>query len=208
MINVKICGVTNKEDALIACDAGAGAIGFVFYDKSPRYVSPSLAAEIIKVIPPFVTTVGVFVNQKKGYIKNICEETDVDLIQLHGDESPEFCSGIGKRVIKAFRVKNKGQNIQDELARYRVSAYLLDTYQEGMPGGTGRVFNWDRAVEAKRFGRIILSGGLNSDNVVNAIEKVRPYAVDVSSGVELKPGKKDAKKVREFICRAKKIGTI
>ncbi|MFQ5900464.1 MAG: phosphoribosylanthranilate isomerase [Thermodesulfobacteriota bacterium] len=203
MINVKICGVTNIDDALMVCDAGADVVGFVFYDKSPRYLSPSLAAKIVKQLPPFLTTVGVFVDQKGVYIREVLEETGIDIIQLHGNETPGFCSGFGKRVIKAFRVKDNGQNIISEFSRYRTSAYLLDTYQEDIPGGTGMVFDWDKAIEAKGFGRVILSGGLNPDNIRDAVKMVKPYAVDVSSGVEVRPGKKDENKVRAFICRAK-----
>ena len=203
-IKVKICGITNERDAILVCNAGADAIGFVFYEKSPRYIDPVQAGSIIKELPPFVTTVGVFVNQDFKYLMSVGEVTGINLFQLHGDETPAFCARFGNSVIKAFKVRSK--STIDELSKFKVSAYLLDTFQEGVAGGTGKVFNWDIASEAKKFGRIILAGGLNPENVEEAIRKVEPYAVDVSSGVELKPGKKDEEKVREFILKVKNEG--
>lgn len=202
MVRVKICGITNIEDALSAVDYGADALGFIFFEKSPRCITPEKAKEIISYLPPFVTTVGVFVNEDTKKIKEILSFSGINVLQLHGDESPESCS-IWHRVIKAFRVRDFTD--LKPLERYRCSAFLLDTYSPESFGGTGQIFNWDIAVEAKRFGRIILSGGLNTDNIEKAIIYVRPYAVDVSSGIEEEKGKKDLKKMREFIQRAKAV---
>lgn len=201
MIKVKICGITNMEDALAAVDYGTDALGFVFYQKSPRYVSPEMAHKITSQLPPFISTVGVFANEAPEKIKEILEFSGIDILQLHGDEPPDTCY-IWHRVIKALRVKDFADLKPLEVCR--VSAFLLDTYSAESYGGTGQIFNWDIAVEAKRFGRIILSGGLNPDNIEKAIRYARPYAVDVSSGIEEEKGKKDLKKMKVFIERAKK----
>ena len=206
MTRVKICGITNMEDALSAVDYGAGALGFVFFEKSPRYITPDKAREIISRMPPFVTTVGVFVNEEVARINEIMGIAGIDILQLHGDEKPDACN-ICHRVIKAFRVKNFTD--LKPLENYRCSAFLLDTYSPESFGGTGQIFNWDIAVEAKRFGRIVLSGGLNPDNIEKAVTYVRPYAVDVSSGIEENKGKKDLKKMKAFIEKAKKtVATV
>ncbi|HMK56232.1 MAG TPA: phosphoribosylanthranilate isomerase [Dissulfurispiraceae bacterium] len=200
-MKIKICGITNLEDALAAVDYGADALGFVFYQKSPRYVSSEKAREIASQLPPFVSTVGLFVNEDPAKIKDIMESARLHVLQLHGDEGPSACS-IWMPVIKAFRVKDFVD--LKPLEQYRgVSAFLIDTYAPSAYGGTGQIFNWDIAVEAKRFGHIILAGGLTPDNIEKAIKWVRPYAVDVSSGVEADKGKKDLKKMREFIEKAK-----
>jgi phosphoribosylanthranilate isomerase len=205
MVKVKICGITNIEDALAAVDYGADALGFVFYHKSPRYVTPEKAREIIGQMPPFIPTVGVFVNETPEKIKEIIKFSGIDILQLHGDEPPDACY-IWHRVIRALRVRDFAD--LKPLGVCRVSAFLLDTYSAESYGGTGQIFNWDIAVEAKRFGRIILSGGLNPDNIEKAVRYVRPYAVDVSSGIEEEKGKKDLKKMREFIELAKKIKSL
>lgn len=206
MVKVKICGITNLEDALAACEYGADAVGFIFYKKSPRFIEPERVKKIIKDIPPFVTTVGIFVDEDADKINEIVKEVGLNVVQLHGKELPEFCEGIRSKVIKVFRIQgSRVQEFKGEMKQYRVSAYLLDTYQEGIPGGTGETFNWKIAKEAKGFGRIILAGGLTLQNVAEAVKTVMPYAVDVSSGVEERPGKKDLKKVKEFIERAKGI---
>lgn len=201
MIRVKICGITNPEDAQTAVDAGADALGFVFWKKSPRYVAPDTAAAIIKGLPPFVTTVGVFVNEGEGVIRSTLKRAGLDRVQFHGDEPPELIARFGPGTIKAIRVRDKGDILK--IRDYDASAYLLDAYREGLPGGTGRTFDWGLAVKAKELGRVILSGGLNPKNVTEAIGLVHPYGVDVSSGVEMAPGKKDRAKVREFIRLAK-----
>lgn len=205
MVKVKICGITNIDDALAAVDYGADALGFVFYHKSPRCVTSEKAREIIGQLPPFISTVGVFANEAPEKIKEILEFSGIDILQLHGDEPPDTCY-IWHRVIRALRVRDFAD--LKPLGVCRVSAFLLDTYSAESYGGTGQIFNWDIAVEAKKFGRIILAGGLNPDNIEKAVRYVRPYAVDVSSGIEEEKGKKDLKKMREFIELAKKIGQL
>ncbi len=198
MTKVKICGITNPEDGLMAAKLGADALGFVFYEKSPRYLKKEQAREITRELPPFVTRVGLFVNEEESRIKDICEFSFLDAIQLHGDEPPQFCELFeGKKVIKAFRIKNRDDF--KAIPRYRVNAILLDTFSLTEYGGTGKSFNWQLAEEAKKFGRIILAGGLTPENVGEAIKTVRPYAVDVSSGVESSRGKKDWKRMEEFM---------
>lgn len=198
---VKVCGITNLEDALLAVESGADAVGFIFYEKSPRYISLKAASRISKELPPFVTVVGVFVNESPDKVNTAIKEAGLDCVQFHGDETPEACEAAGAKVIKAFRIKDR-KDI-NAIRNYYVSAYLLDTYKEGVPGGTGETFNWEIASEAKKMGRIILSGGLNPDNIADAVRQVEPYGVDVSSGVEIKPGKKDPEKVKRFIELAK-----
>lgn len=200
-VRVKICGITNLEDAEAAVRFGADALGFVFYRKSPRYIDPREAGGIIRALPPFVTKVGVFVNETLDEVRRAREEASLDRVQLHGDETPEYCEKTGSGVIKAFRIRVRADI--EELALYDVSAFLLDTYREDTPGGTGETFNWEIAVEASSERRIILSGGLNAENVAMAIKTVRPYAVDVSSGVESAPGKKDLEKMKKFIDEAR-----
>ena len=202
MTKIKICGITNLVDANAAIDFGADALGFVFFKESPRAISPQKAASIIAKVPSFTTTVGVFVDKPRDEIQTIVNETGLDVIQLHGNESPESCRLL-RRVIKGIRVKSLES--LEPLKSYQglVSAFLLDTYAPHMSGGTGQVFNWDIAIEAKNCGRIILAGGLTPENISEAIRRVNPYAVDVSSGVELVKGKKDHQKMRLFIERAK-----
>ncbi|MFN3396293.1 MAG: phosphoribosylanthranilate isomerase [Thermodesulfovibrionales bacterium] len=201
-VKVKICGITNLEDALAAVDYGADALGFVFYKGSPRYISAEAAKEIIKQLPPLITTVGVFVDETPERIEDTLRHVPIDIAQLHGHEPPESCL-LSRRVIKAIRVKELSD--LEPLKKYRVSAFLLDTYTPESLGGTGQIFNWDIAVAAKQFGHIILAGGLNPENIERAIRWVRPYAVDVSSGIEEEKGKKDLKKMRLFIERAKAL---
>ncbi len=201
-VRVKICGITNIEDAMAAVDFGADALGFVFFKGSPRYISPDAAANIIGKLPPFLTTVGVFVNEKPETVKHIMASTGIDVVQLHGDEPPEMCR-VAARVIKAIRIKSLES--LEPLFGYQetVSAFLLDAFSPDGFGGTGQKFNWDIAVEAKQFGKIILAGGLTPENVSEAMKQVKPYGVDVSSGVELRKGRKDHLKMRLFIQRAK-----
>ena len=202
MTKVKICGITSVEDALVAVEAGADALGFVFFDKSPRYLAPEQAAQIIAALPPFVQAVGLFVNAELDFVNRTADLCGLDLVQLHGDESPSYCQSVHRRVMKAFRVR--GMESLAVLPDYQVSAYLLDAYSPNAYGGTGERFDWDCAIEAKRHGPIVLAGGLDPDNVAAAVAKVAPYAVDVSSGVESQPGRKDPEKVRRFIREAKK----
>jgi phosphoribosylanthranilate isomerase len=205
LTRVKICGVTNIADALTAVEAGADALGFVFVPDTPRYIHPNQATQIIAQLPPFITIVGLFVDASLQQMTAIAEQCHLDALQAHGQESPDLCEALNRRVIKAFRVTD--ESVLSQLPRYRVSAYLLDAYVKGKMGGTGQTFNWNIAVKAKACGPIILAGGLNPDNVAAAIQRVRPYGVDVSSGVEASPGRKDAVKVRDFIQAVKSVRT-
>jgi phosphoribosylanthranilate isomerase len=201
---VKICGITSPEDALAAAEAGADAIGLMFYDKSPRNISPSRAAEIARSLPPFVIKVGVFVDPTVDMVSRAIGECGLNIAQFHGNESPEFCMLFPVMTIKAFRIKDS-QSL-DALPDYNTNAYLLDAFVEDKHGGTGAKFNWNLAIEAQKYGRpIFLAGGLNEGNVADAVQQVRPYAVDVSSGVESAPGIKDHQKVRDFIKSAKSV---
>ena len=204
MIKVKICGITNKEDALYAAGCGADALGFIFYEKSPRYIEPDNAKTIIAALPPFVTTVGVFVNKDFNDIRDITLLTGVTVVQLHGDESPSYCNLVEGKLIKAIRVKNDSSI--EGLKKYDVDAFLLDSFDKNSFGGSGLTFDWKLAEKAKQYGKIILAGGLTPDNVEEAVKKVAPYGVDVNSGVEKKPGIKNKNKVKEFIIRSKAVG--
>lgn len=200
MTKIKICGLTNLEDARAAVKFGADALGFIFTKKSPRQVSPEKVSEIICTLPPFITYVGLFVNESPVKVKEIAEKCRLDALQFHGEESPEYCRQFDRKVIKVFRIKN--EDSFKMIAQYQeVDAYLMDAYKEGVPGGTGEVVNWDLVVQAAvKFDKpLILAGGLTLDNVAEAVDKVKPYAVDVSSGIEKEPGKKDHKKMEEFI---------
>jgi len=203
-VKVKICGITNYKDAEAACDFGADALGFVF-SKSPRKISPEKAREIIRRLPPYVTAVGVFVNERKERVLEIAGYCRLDRIQLHGDESLDYCKYLKKyyKIIKAIRVG--GRESLKTLNDHGVDAILLDTYVKGMSGGTGQKFDWDIAVKAgKTKTPLILSGGLDVNNIEGAIRKVRPYAVDASSGLESAPGKKDHGLMKKFIEKAKR----
>jgi len=196
-VRVKICGITTPEDALTAAEAGADAIGVVFYKKSPRYVSPQKAREIARVLPPFVDVVGVFVDAPRKEVKEIAKLAGLSALQFHGEEPPGYCTGWNIRVIKAFRAGERFN--PPKLALYKVNGYLLDAYHPELPGGTGQIADWDVALRAKEYGPVILAGGLSPENVAEAVKKVRPFGVDVSSGVEKAPGVKDPEKVRAFI---------
>jgi len=204
MIRVKICGITNSEDAKAAIDAGCDALGFVFYKKSKRYIRPKKAKEIILQLPERTIKIGVFANAQLDTIRKISRLCCLDMIQLHGNESPEFCARLkGYKIIKAIHIKNKKLRMED-LVKYKPFAFLFDSFTPTKLGGTGKTFNWSllpHACELKS--QIFLSGGLTQKNVKKAIKNVHPHWVDVSSSVELKPGKKDIKKVREFIKAAK-----
>ncbi len=201
MPRVKICGITNIEDARHASACGADALGFVFYPGSPRFVDPDQARRIIAELPPFITTVGLFVNETPARIREMVEFCGLNTVQLHGDEEPEQCDYPPCRVIKALRL----QDDMDETAftSYQVSALLLDAYVPDRFGGTGKRCDWDKAAKVAASHRVILAGGLSPDNVAEAVCKVHPYGVDVSSGVERTPGQKDPEKVAMFIRMAK-----
>jgi phosphoribosylanthranilate isomerase len=201
-VKVKICGITNIDDAMAAVEFGANALGFVFFQGSPRYISPDAAAGIIRKLPSFAMTIGVFVDEKPSQIEKTIASTGIDVIQFHGNETPDMCN-FSRRIIKAIRVKSLES--LDPLIHFKdkVSEFLLDTFTPDILGGTGQIFNWDIAVEAKKFGRIILAGGLTPDNIAGAVRRVRPYGVDVSSGVEKEKGKKDHYKMKLFIEKAK-----
>ena len=196
-IKVKICGTTNLKDAMFAVDSGADAIGFIFFKKSPRHISQKEVKDIVAQLPPFIEAVGVFVNETSDKINRVTEQCRLTAVQLHGEESPAFCRRIKRRVIKTFRVKDahsfKG------ISKYDVSGFLLDSYTDENRGGTGKVFDWNLALRAKKQGPVILAGGLNPYNVYTAIHRVKPFGVDVCSGVERSPGIKDLMKIDEFI---------
>ncbi len=197
-VKVKICGITRIEDAQAAVDAGADALGLMFFEKSPRCVSVEAAAAIARSIPPHVLRVGVFVNPHSDLVHAAISACALNLLQFHGDEPSEFCQQFGLMSMKAFRIRDE-QSLE-ALPAYRTDAWLLDSYVAGKEGGTGEKFNWNLAVEAKKFGRpIFLAGGLTPDNVAEAVRKVEPFGVDVSSGVESAPGKKDLAKIRAFV---------
>ncbi|MCG8015532.1 MAG: phosphoribosylanthranilate isomerase [Candidatus Thiodiazotropha sp. 'RUGA'] len=195
---IKICGITRTEDALTATRLGADAIGLVFYPPSPRSVSPEQAQQIVKSLPPFVTVVGLFVNEDRAVIEQILNQVPLDLLQFHGDESAEDCSGFGRPWIKAIRMRQETDLLSLEQQYTDASGLLLDTYQAGVPGGTGKTFDWDLVPESLA-GRVILAGGLTSENVTRAVASLHPYAVDVSGGVEAAKGIKDAAKIEAFI---------
>lgn len=201
-VRVKICGVTSIEDAVAAVEAGADALGFMFYERSPRKISIETASAIKTALPPFVVKIGVFADATENVIRT-ATLSGLNALQFHGNEPPDFVKRFSPiPTIKAFRIQNAASLAQ--LAAYNTSAWLLDSYTPAQLGGTGTTFDWTLAIQARKFGRpIILAGGLTPENVADAIRKVRPYAVDVSSGVESSPGKKDPGKVAAFIQAAK-----
>jgi len=201
MVKVKICGMTRLEDTLLAIEGGADAVGFIFYKKSPRYVSAKTVKTIVAALPPFIETVGVFVDESADRINRIVDSCKLSAVQLHGKESPAFCKKIRRKVIKAVRVK--GKDSFDGMASYKVSAFLLDAYSDQQQGGTGETFDWRLVSEGKKYGPVILAGGLDPSNVAHAIQKVKPYGVDVCSGVEKIPGIKDRSQLKAFIKAAK-----
>ncbi len=196
-MKVKFCGMTRLEDALFAVDHGVDAIGFIFVRTSPRYIDPDAAGCIIRSLPPFVTPVGVFANEPREEIQRAIAIAGIRCLQLHGDEPPGETEGYAVPVIKGFHV---GGNFDPViLSSYLTPAHLLDSQVAGMRGGTGKTFDWNIAVQAKQYGRIILSGGLTPENVAEAVRTVRPYAVDVCSGVESLPGVKDPDRMLRFL---------
>ena len=197
MVRVKICGITNENDALSAAGLGADALGFIFYKGSKRYIDPKEAGRIISSLPPFVSAVGVFVNQSIEEIKEYARLSGIDTVQLHGDETPVFCEEVPYKMIKAVRVKDAVNIAEVEL--YPVRAILFDKHSDEMYGGTGSRFDWGVLKGLEISKKIILSGGLTPENVSQAVRLVRPYGVDVSTGVEDAPGKKNHEKMRKFI---------
>ncbi|MGA1236459.1 MAG: phosphoribosylanthranilate isomerase [Limisphaerales bacterium] len=207
MTRVKICGITRLEDGLAAAEAGADALGFMFYAPSKRAITAEAAAEIIRHLPLGVRKVGVFVDETAEEVLRVAGVSGIDTVQLHGGETPEYCGAFpGLTLWKAFRIASRAS--LDGLSVYSgVEAWLLDSYVAGEMGGTGAMFNWDLAVEAKRLGKpILLAGGLNPENAAEAVRRVAPFALDVSSGVESAPGRKDSAKVRAFIEAVRSAG--
>ncbi|MFP3870447.1 MAG: phosphoribosylanthranilate isomerase [Syntrophobacteria bacterium] len=198
VVRIKICGITNEEDALAAARLGADALGFVFAP-SPRQISTERARDIVRVLPPLIQTVGVFVDEEPEKVAATVRYCQLDLVQLHGSESAAYCRQLGRGVIKAVRLR--AHSDLEGLSEYNgaVEALLLDTYAPRTYGGTGLTFDWNLALEAKNYGRIILAGGLNPENVAAAISRVRPYAVDASSGLEQRPRVKDHAKMAGFV---------
>lgn len=200
-MRVKICGITNSEDAQAAIELGADALGFVFA-KSPRQVTKEQVRDIIERLPPFVSPVGVFVDEQVDTMKEICNFCHIHTVQLHGNEDPLYLNDLkGYKIIKAFRIREEDD--LKLLANYKPHAFLLDSYVKGVMGGTGMPFKWEIARQAHKYGAIILSGGLIPENVREAIHIVKPYGVDVSSGVEASQGKKDKALMKRFIMNAK-----
>ena len=201
-LKVKICGITNVDDAKAAADAGADALGFMFYPPSPRNLTIDAAAKIAHHISPFVLRVGVFVDPDPDVVLSAISACGLNLLQFHGEESPEFCQQFGVMTMKAFRIRDSES--LESLPQYRTDAYLLDSYVAGRQGGTGEQFNWDLAIEAKKHCKpIFLAGGLTPANVADAVAKVQPYGLDVSSGVELSPGRKAHHRIQAFIRAAR-----
>ena len=204
---VKICGITNLADAAAAVEAGADALGFVFHPASPRYVSVAAAQAISRQLPGYVIPVGVFVDPEPELVIAAFGECGLGLLQFHGGEASGFCRQFGVMAMKAFRIRDAGS--LQQITAYDTDAFLLDSYVAGKPGGTGETFNWSLALEAKKFGKpIFLAGGLTADNVAEAVRAVQPFAVDVSSGVESAPGKKDCGKMRDFIAAVRGVRDV
>lgn len=205
MVRVKICGITNAGDASMAVELGADALGFVFAP-SPRRVTPECVRRIVDTLPPFVQAAGVFVDEDFKTIKHILDYCGLNMIQLHGNESPPFCHKLMPYAVKAFRMKNESSLMPMRAYRDRIRALLLDTYRENVKGGTGKTFDWDLALKARDLGMpIILSGGLDASNIETAIMAIKPYGVDVSSGVEVRPGKKSFIRMRALMETLRRI---
>lgn len=204
-IRVKICGITNPDDAAAAVEAAADALGFVFHRKSPRYVEPQVVKAIVASLPPFILPVGVFVNEEPKVVRDLMDSCGLALAQLHGDESAGYCETLGRPVMKAIRLKDRASllALAEYKGRAQVRGFLLDAFAPDVYGGTGHTTNWSIAAEIAKSMTVILAGGLTPENVAAAIGTVKPYAVDVSSGVEATPGKKDHGKIRAFVQAAK-----
>jgi phosphoribosylanthranilate isomerase len=198
---IKICGITNATDAQAAVEAGADALGFVFHRKSLRWVEAKVVKAIVSELPPFVLPVGVFVDEDAKVVRDLMDECGLALAQLHGDESASYCERLGRPVLKAIRLRDRGSflALAEFQGRAQVRGFVVDAFSEEAYGGTGQTADWNLAAEAAKAARILLAGGLTPANVGEAIERVRPYGVDVSSGVEASPGKKDPEKIRAFV---------
>ena len=205
MTTIKICGITNKIDALAASELSVDMLGFVFYKKSKRYVTPAVAEDIINELPPFIGKVGVFVGEKREDVIRVAEDARLNMLQFHGDETPEYCNSFmpDYKVIKAFRLKDKSNLAK--VNSYNTDYYLFDTYDSGCVGGTGKKFDWSMLRDFEILKPAILSGGLNPDNVERVIKEIAPFGVDVSSGVESAPGKKDPGLLRKFVQNVRKV---
>jgi len=201
-VRVKVCGITNVDDALLAAEAGADALGFIFVEGTPRYVTPDAAADIIRKLPPFVTPVGVFWDHPSGHVKALAEACGLRALQLHGDESPEDAARYALPVIKTIKVSGPQDLVRT--AGYRVAAFLLDSAARWSEGEPRRPIEWQLARLATSYGRVILSAGLTPDNVARAVTIARPYAVDVNSGVEARPGQKDPDKLWRFVTEVRR----
>ena len=206
-IKVKICGITNAADAQTAVSAGADALGFIFYSKSPRFVEPKMAKHIISELPPFVLPIGVFVNEEQKTVREIMKDCGLAFAQLHGDEPPAYCESLERPILRGIRLRDRGSFLA--MAEYRgragVRGFVVDAFSESDYGGSGKTADWDLAAEAAKSAPILLAGGLKPENVREAIQKVKPYGVDVSSGVEACPGKKDPAKIHAFVAAAKLV---
>lgn len=205
---IKVCGITNKEDARAAVAAGADALGFIFVEQSPRLVNPDMVRAITRELPPFVEAIGVFRDEEMEAVAELIHYCSLTMVQLHGSESPEYCEKISCPVIKSFSIHSETES--GELAAYSgiVSGFLLDTYHKDLAGGTGMVFDWKLVEQIKPPGPVILAGGLNPENIVQAIRQVRPFAVDVNSGVEYQPGRKDTDKLKSFADEVRKADEL
>lgn len=203
-VRVKVCGITRSEDAIAAVQCGVDAIGFVFWSHSARYIDPESARRIAEVIPPFICTVGVYVDPDAAWVEETARAAKLNLLQFHGDESPEFCNQFSQPYIKAIRVKPDTDLLQYAQRYGAAKGLLLDTYAADMPGGTGHAFDWQLIPQQLSL-PLILSGGLNPDNVARAIKQTQPWAVDVSSGVEASKGIKDEKKIIAFMQGVKQL---
>ena len=204
-VAVKICGITNFEDASLAVLLGADALGFIFA-RSPRQIAPQKARDIVRKIPPLVKTVGVFVDEQPAAIKEMINYCGLDLVQLHGNESPELCGQLMPHTIKAFRIKDEASLETGRRYCGKARAMLLDTYSEEMAGGTGRTFDWQIAIKIKELGiPVILAGGLGPSNIEQAIRTVKPYAVDVNSGIEERPGRKNRALMKVLLEKVRRI---
>ena len=202
---IKFCGITREADALEAARLGVNALGFNFWPESPRFLQPETARRIAQLLPPFVARVGVFVNEEPGRIREIVDQVGLSVVQLHGDETPELCSSLEPLIV--FKALRMGPDFRaEEMARYPCRTFLLDGWSPQVPGGTGKTVDWPRVRGLSEYGNIILAGGLNPDNVALAIERAKPYGVDVASGIERAPGEKDQERMAEFVDAVRGVG--